>query len=775
MKKFRNTSIGLLFILNLFTSVSSHATYQNDSLLDNFIPFIKLYGYVRFFHPSDEAAKIDWDKFAVYGIRKVKSAKNKEELKNILKELFLPIAPTAQIYSSVENPKEISEYLPKDSAGLKVVAWQHYGVWLSAKSNIYKSIHINKEQSFSQTINSKDVGSISNTIDVGKFRGKEIRFKAFIKCDVNNNTGNGNLWLRVVKENNQTGFSDDMQNRPILYNKWREYEIQGLIDEDAKSIVFGAVLKGYGKMWVDSVQIFIRNNKNDWEVAKVENPGFEEIESNKPKSWWIRMPGYKCTIDTIEKYEGKRSLFIEKTLPESVSRLFAKSPKIGDVIEKELIKGLYCRIPLALYSDAKGTLGKHELFLYDNLITELKKINLNSQIANDENVRLANVVISWNVLQHFYPYFDVVKVDWDKVLTETLKKTLKDKTANDFYDTLRKMIAKLNDGHGYVYYTPNPPLGGLPIKVDWIENKVVVTASNDTIHFKKGDIIRSIDGKSGEKELLLEEEFVSGSLQLRRHRALNNYGFGQIDSYAKIEILRDDKIIKHEFKREKETRGFFFNQISEFDFPDFKKNDNGIFYINLSSIRRNIFIDNISQLSNAKGIIFDFRYNSKQVNDYKNQLQLFEIIPYLVDTPSFGARLYVPQIIYPERKEITFAELQHSFKPEPPYFKSKIIFIINPSVISYGESFMAPIEFNKIAETVGEATAGCNGNANWIPLMGGYEIMFTGMKVLKPDGSQHHLIGIQPTYPVQRTIRAVKEGRDEYLEKAVEVIKKSIK
>lgn len=48
------------------------------------------------------------------------------------------------------------------------------------------------------------------------------------------------------------------------------------------------------------------------------------------------------------------------------------------------------------------------------------------------------------------------------------------------------------------------------------------------------------------------------------------------------------------------------------------------------------------------------------------------------------------------------------------------------------------------------------------------------MKVLKHDGSQHHLIGIQPTYPVQRTIKAVKEERDEYLEKAIEVLTKKI-
>jgi C-terminal processing protease CtpA/Prc len=44
------------------------------------------------------------------------------------------------------------------------------------------------------------------------------------------------------------------------------------------------------------------------------------------------------------------------------------------------------------------------------------------------------------------------------------------------------------------------------------------------------------------------------------------------------------------------------------------------------------------------------------------------------------------------------------------------------------------------------------------------------MKVLKHDGSQHHGVGIKPTVSVSRTIRGVAEGRDEQLEKAIEVV-----
>jgi C-terminal processing protease CtpA/Prc len=44
------------------------------------------------------------------------------------------------------------------------------------------------------------------------------------------------------------------------------------------------------------------------------------------------------------------------------------------------------------------------------------------------------------------------------------------------------------------------------------------------------------------------------------------------------------------------------------------------------------------------------------------------------------------------------------------------------------------------------------------------------MRVLKHDGSQHHGVGIRPTVPVARTIKGVAEGKDELLERAIEIV-----
>src|SRR5437763_7443924 len=42
-----------------------------DAGLRNLTAFGRLYGIVRFFHPSDEAAAADWNSFAIDGVRRI--------------------------------------------------------------------------------------------------------------------------------------------------------------------------------------------------------------------------------------------------------------------------------------------------------------------------------------------------------------------------------------------------------------------------------------------------------------------------------------------------------------------------------------------------------------------------------------------------------------------------------------------------------------------------------------------------------------------------------
>lgn len=59
-----------------------------DQKIQNLRAFAKLYGYVRYFHPSDAAAEVDWQPFALHGVREVADAGGRTELRSTLDELL---------------------------------------------------------------------------------------------------------------------------------------------------------------------------------------------------------------------------------------------------------------------------------------------------------------------------------------------------------------------------------------------------------------------------------------------------------------------------------------------------------------------------------------------------------------------------------------------------------------------------------------------------------------------------------------------------------------
>ncbi len=111
--------------------------------------------------------------------------------------------------------------------------------------------------------------------------------------------------------------------------------------------------------------------------------------------------------------------------------------------------------------------------------------------------------------------------------------------------------------------------------------------------------------------------------------------------------------------------------------------------------------------------------------------------------------------------------------PEEPQITGDVAFLTGPGAISYAESIMGIVGHYDLGTIVGQPTAGTNGNVNPFELPGGYKVWWTGMRVRKHDGSQHHLVGIRPDIEAERTIEGVRNGRDEMLEKALEVLRSS--
>lgn len=191
--------------------------------------------------------------------------------------------------------------------------------------------------------------------------------------------------------------------------------------------------------------------------------------------------------------------------------------------------------------------------------------------------------------------------------------------------------------------------------------------------------------------------------------------------------------------------------------------ESGVWYVDIDRIDDADFEAALDDLASAEGLVFDLR-------GYPSKLSTV-VIAHLIDEPVSCARWNIPDVVVPDHVEMAFDERRWEVQPKSPRFEAKVAFIIDGRAISKAETHMGIIEHYQLAAIVGEPTAGTNGNINPFTLPCGYRLSWTGMKVQKHDGSQHHGVGILPTIPVSRTVAGIAAGRDELLERALEVVR----
>ncbi|MES2572418.1 MAG: S41 family peptidase, partial [Verrucomicrobiota bacterium] len=190
----------------------------------------------------------------------------------------------------------------------------------------------------------------------------------------------------------------------------------------------------------------------------------------------------------------------------------------------------------------------------------------------------------------------------------------------------------------------------------------------------------------------------------------------------------------------------------------------GLFYIDLEQWTAAEFQASWEKLSSAKGVIFDFR-------NYPDKLDPFDFFAHLTLATLHSPQWHLPIPTRPDHEGLEFALLPPwVITPRKPLVACRKIFLINAGCVSFAESCLGIVEHYKLGELVGGPTIGTNGNINRVKLPGGYTLTWTGMKVLKHDGNQHHGIGIRPTVPVEPTRAAFSQGRDEMMEKALEIV-----
>ena len=476
---------------------------------------------------------------------------------------------------------------------------------------------------------------------------------------------------------------------------------------------------------------------------------------------WEGSQLFNCKVAQDES--GNSALLIEsKSINQNIEPLFDVSNKFPSAYEEQIGNTLKIKLPMTLLGDSLNTFPKPDAGKLVALKDSLDKYRPEDFSPVNLHVRLGDVVNLWNAMKYFYPYMEEMKVNWDQVLSSAIERTYTDKDAFDFLKTLQWMVAELKDGHGGVgfsdnslltYYYPELALG-------YIENEVIVTkVISDGLDVKVGDIIVEIDGVSVQSKLAHEEQYISSATEAFSKYITCKYllkGNGSV----KLKLKRQEELYELSIKRtltRSEYSRFFNNKRPN----SISKIDTGIYHIDLSNLLLSDFYKQFEEISESEAIILDMRgYPISEVH---------QIISHFIQQPDTSRWLWTPQRTLPDKIDGYKKEGLDISPSDKQIDPGKVFFLINRKAMSYPESISSYFEAYDIGTIVGEPTGGTNGDFNLMILPGVYIVNFTGKKVVKHDGSPFHGIGILPDVYVSPTIAGIREGKDEILEKALEI------
>jgi C-terminal processing protease CtpA/Prc len=650
--------------------------------------------------------------------------------------------------------------------------------------------------------------------------GKHVMIKGYMKTE-NVTNGYAGLWARVDGDDGTLVINNMKPENIHGTTDWKEYTIYVYLTEESKSIYFGGLLIGEGKMWIDDLNIYIDNKKTD--EAKIKpvktsitqidsvfatNSGFnlnevtpQQIENLTVlgKTWGF-IKYFHPAIAT-EKYNMDEELF--RVLPKIIncktkddrseillqwiekfgevkSCKSCKEPKAKDIHystdlkwisnDSLMTKGLSEKLN---YIKNNRKQGKHFYIEFNKNIgnPEFKHENAYAEIHNpDAGYKLLCLYRYWNMIQYFFPYKDIIGEDWNNILPQFIPKFISSNDSIKYLLTTLELISQIHDTHaniwGNVTLEAYKGLNYSPALVKFIEEKAIVSGFfNDELKekslLKVGDIITSVNTAKTENVAKQKLPYTPASNYPTQLREISRNLLRSNTYTLNVSVLRNNKNIDLEIPLYESSKMNIYKDFSGATDTCFKFINSEIGYFNLGKIKQSYVSGLIKQCKNTKGIIIDLR-------NYPSEFMVFELDKYLLQKPTAFVKFTTGNTNYPGF--FYWGKEQKNGKRNSDFYPGKVIILINEITQSQAEYTTMALRTGPNTTVIGSTTAGADGNVSIINLPGGIKTMISGLGVFYPDGKPTQRIGIVPDIEVKPTIKGITEGRDELVEKAIELI-----
>jgi C-terminal processing protease CtpA/Prc len=198
------------------------------------------------------------------------------------------------------------------------------------------------------------------------------------------------------------------------------------------------------------------------------------------------------------------------------------------------------------------------------------------------------------------------------------------------------------------------------------------------------------------------------------------------------------------------------------DDKSYRMLENNIGYVTLQNIKEEDVSNIKNEFRDTKGIIIDIR-------NYPSTFVPFSLGSYFVSSS-------IPFVKFTKGNVDNPGEFIFTSSSEIPSqgktYKGKLIVLVNELSQSQAEYTSMAFRAGDNTKIIGSTTAGADGDVSTIMLPGGLKTMISGIGVNYPNGEETQRVGIIPDIEVKPTIEGIRKGKDELLEKAIEVILK---
>lgn len=383
----------------------------------------------------------------------------------------------------------------------------------------------------------------------------------------------------------------------------------------------------------------------------------------------------------------------------------------------------------------------------------------------------------WGVLHYFFAYRDLLDEDWDGLFVQFLPRMIAAKDAQTYNLTIAEWLTHAADtftapqSATLTQYFGEAPVG---LRVRIVEKQVTVIEVLDPeatkAGVKIGDVIKKVDGETLVDRYKREDVYVPASTPQRLgadvvHRILN----GPEDSNAVLtmeDVAGNRKEVT--LKRSKQ----FVSLLNALPAAEsMKMLRGGVGYVDLRRLKRSEVDAMFEKFRDAPSILFDARGPLAEDT-------IRAIASRLVAGPDTAAAVVTgPVVSFPDipQDDVASRSSSYFFLQTIPNsslwtYKGRTVMLVDENTINDSEHAGLFLEAANRTEFVGSPTAGADSVLSRFSVPGGVTISFSGEDIRHANGGKLQRLGLQPSLTVDPTLKGIRTGKDEVVEKALEFV-----